>query len=278
MQELYKRDQHVLNAISIDVEEWHQTALLNREGHNSIITDLPKNIYEILSLLDEYHTKATFFVVGSVAKKYPDVIKTISEKGHEIGSHGYLHRLVYKISKQEFIEDVSHSLNVLRKTTHTEIIGYRAPTWSITKNTHWAIDVLKSLGLRYDSSIYPMSINLFNCRDFKKFPYEIIKDFIEFPPSIFQFLGFNFPFVGGTFLRFFSFNFIKNKIIEINRKGYPAMVYFHSWEFDDGAPNMDVPKWKNLVQYGNLKSMKVKLRLLLRNFKFCSIKELFQLG
>lgn len=279
MDYLFERNQQVLNAITIDVEEWYQTILFNRERDNNIgITDLLKNMCEILSLLDRYNTKATFFIVGTVAEKYPDIVKMIAEKGHEIASHGYLHRLVYRMSKQDFIKDVGLSIDILRRDAQVEILGYRAPTWSIMKYTHWAIDVLKSLGLRYDSSIYPASTHLFNCKDLKKFPYEIRNDFIEFPPSTFQFLGYNFPFAGGTFLRFFSFNFIKNRIMEINRKEYSAMVYFHSWEFSDEGLRLNIPKWKYFIQYGNLRSVKVKLKLLLENFKFSSIREVLQLN
>lgn len=278
MQELCKRDRYVVNVLSIDVEEWYQTILFNKAGYSNMeVTDLPKNIYDILLLLDAYNTKATFFIVGSVAEKYPDVVKMIAQRGHEIASHGYHHRVVYKMSKQEFIKDTSLSLDVLRRTAQVEILGYRAPTWSIAKNTYWAIDALKSLGLKYDSSIYPVSWNLLESIKLKKFPYKIKDDFIEFPPSTFQFLGYNFPFAGGTFLRFFPYNFIKNIIIEINKKWHPATVYLHSWEFDDEAPKLNIQKWRYLIQYGNLRSVKRKLRLLLQNFKFSPIREVLRL-
>jgi len=268
----------VLNALTIDVEQWYQTILFG-SGHryNNAIIGLPNNICEILLLLDKYDTKATFFIVGSVAEKYPGIVKMIAKKGHEIASHGYRHRLVYKMSKQSFIDDVNHSLDVLKRITQTEIMGYRASTWSITRNLYWATDALQSLGLRYDSSIYPVSLNLLKSLKLEKSPYKIKNDFIEFPPSTFQFLGYNFPFAGGTFLRFFSSGFIKSRIIEINRKGYPAMVYFHSWEFTDEVPKLNIPKWKLLIQYGNLKSIKEKLKMLLQNFKFSAIKDILRL-
>lgn len=273
-----RKEEYVLNALTIDVEEWYQTILFNRDGDNkSEITNLPKNVHEILLLLDKYDAKATFFIVGVVAEKYPDVVKMIAEHGHEIASHGYFHRIVYKVPKQSFIDDVSRSLDILKRTTQKEILGYRAPTWSITRNSRWAIEVIKSLGLRYDSSIYPVNVNLLKSLQLKRFPYKIKDDFIEFPPSTFTLLGYNFPFAGGTFLRFFSFNFIKNKITEINKMGYPAMVYFHSWEFSDEVPKLNIPKWKYLIQYGNLRSVKVKLKLLLESFSLSTIKDILQL-
>lgn len=270
-----ERNGMILNALSVDVEEWYQTILYNRIFYNdNKITNLPQDLYKILDLLDDYNTKATFFIVGSVAKKYSDLIKVIAEKGHEIASHGYLHRLVYKLSEEEFLEDTKRSLEILNKITQSKIIGYRAPTWSIVRRTPWAIDVLKSLGLRYDSSIYPIGLDLSNSR---RFPYEIRNDFIEFSPSTFQFLSCNFPFAGGTFLRFLSLKFLKNRIMEINRKGYPAMVYFHSWEFDSNHSTANLSKWKYVVQYSNVDSVKRKLNFLLQNLKFSSIRQVLKI-
>lgn len=269
---------NVLNSFTVDVEEWYQTELFNRSIYREdIVTDLSKNIYEILALLDEYNTKATFFIVASIAEKYPEVVKMIVTKGHEVASHGYLHKLVFKRPMQEFIDDIKVSLDILRQVTKTKIIGYRAPTWSIRGRDYKRVNALKFLGLKYDSSIYPVSLNLLTAIRCKKFPYEIEDGFIEFSPSVFKFFGYNFPFAGGTFLRFFSFEFMKNRISEINRRGKPAMVYFHSWEFDEIIPNLYIPKWKRLIQYGNLRSVKIKLRLLLQNFKFSSMREVLQL-
>jgi len=263
------------NALTIDVEEWYQTVLFhNGVYNNGRLTDLPKNIQEILETLEEYNTKATFFMVGSVAEKYPNMIRQIVDNGHELSSHSHLHKLVYKMNKQEFSDDVSQSLDVLRKISGTDILGFRAPTWSIFPNTIWAIEALKSLGLKYDSSIYPVSTNLFRCRELKRFSHKILDDFIEFPPSTFQILGYNFPFAGGTFLRYLPENFIKNRVTEINKKGNPAVVYFHSWEFDNDIPVQKIPKWKRIIQYNYLSSVKTKIELLLRNFKFTTMKDI----
>ncbi|MCF7907358.1 MAG: polysaccharide deacetylase family protein [Candidatus Omnitrophica bacterium] len=267
-----------LNAISIDVEEWYQTTLINGNNFsNTESTSLLKNIDEILSLFEECNTKATFFIVGSVVKQYPDIVRMIAERGHELASHGYFHKLVYRMSKQEFSRDLALSLDVLRESAQTNILGYRAPTWSIINDAHWAVDILQAAGLRYDSSIYPFSFNLIKSRKLERFPYKINDNFIEFPPSTFKFLNYNLPFCGGMFLRNFPLSFIKNKIIEINAKGHPAMVYLHSWEFDSQAAKFKIPNWKRLIQYSNIGSVKGKLLELLQSFKFTSIKEVLQL-
>lgn len=269
---------NIVNALTIDVEEWYQTILFLDTLHNKgQRTDLPENIYAILKMLDEHSVKATFFILGTVAKKYPDLIKHIAENGHEISSHGYKHKLVYKMTEQEFTEDTISSLEILKKCSGTHILGYRASTWSITPNMLWAIKKLRSLGLRYDSSIYPTSMNLFKCRKLRRSPYEILENFTEFPPSSFQFLDYNFPFAGGTFLRYFSQEFIDNKIAEINNVGSPSIIYFHSWEFDCDLPLNKMSKWKKLIQYGNIHSVKPKIELLLQKYKFSSVKDVLQI-
>ncbi|MFH1397327.1 MAG: polysaccharide deacetylase family protein [Candidatus Omnitrophota bacterium] len=273
------REGPVINAITVDVEEWYQTILFNRNNNaeDSLITNLQNNINDILLLLDEYNTKATFFIVASLAVKYPKLIKIIFDKGHEICCHNYYHRLVYKMSKKEFSDDIGLSLDILRKNTNKEILGFRAPSWSIIKDSHWAIDILHSYGLKYDSSIYPINFNLLHYKNYKRLPYRIKEDFIEFPPSTFKFLGNNLPFAGGIFMRFLHSSFIINKIREINDEGNPAMIYFHSWEFDRKTPSMIYKKWKRLIQYGNLSSIRDKIKLLLENFKFCPIKDILQI-
>lgn len=269
----------MLNILTIDVEEWYQTVLFNRNVEdNSEVSNLPEYIFKILDLLDKYNTKATFFIVGIVAKKYPEVTKIISRKGHELASHGYLHRLIYKLSKEDFFQDVKTSLDVLQRYSESKIIGYRACTWSITKDVFWAIDILKSLGFKYDSSIYPITLNAFNSDKLQRYSYQIKKDFIELPLSTFRFMKYNFPFSGGTFLRLFSLDFIRKNIIKINKLGYPAVVYFHSWEFDTDLSYVPmIPKWKRLIQYGNIETVNKKIEFLLKHFKFSSVKEVLQL-
>ncbi|MBU1998327.1 MAG: polysaccharide deacetylase family protein [Candidatus Omnitrophota bacterium] len=277
MQNLYS-DRPIKNILSIDVEEWYQAILFNRNDYRDVeVTNLPQNISQILFFLDKYNIKATFFIVGLIAKKYPEVIKAIAAEGHEISSHGYLHKLVYKLSRKEFIEDVALSLDTFKKYFNIETLGYRAPTWSINKDTPWALESLKSLGLKYDSSLIHFSANPLISRGLERFPYEVGDGFFEVPPSTFRLFGYNLPFAGGTFLRFFSGNFIVSKIKQINKQGYPAMVYFHSWEFGDYITEPSVLKWKYSIQFCNLSSIREKLSLLFTNFEFCPIRDTLRL-
>lgn len=262
-----------LNALTIDVEEWYQTVFFNKAGYkNDMVTDLAKNIDEILELLEEYNIKATFFIVGLVAEKYPDLVKRIKNGGHEIGSHGYSHNLIYELSKEQFAEEAKKSTDIIEGIIKDKIIGYRASTWSITSRMTWAIDVLESLGFKYDSSIYPKSFNFNN--SYKRFPFEIKKGFIEFPPSTSRFLMLNLPFAGGIFMRFNRPGYIYNGISKVNKMGFPALIYFHSWEFSNDKSLSGIPTRKRFIQYGNIGSIKKKLNFLFKNFKFCPIRDL----
>lgn len=261
-----------MNAISIDVEEWYHTVLFYKNNpKEEKATNLDNNIREILLLLDKYNTKATFFVVGLVAERHPELIFEIFRNGHEISSHGYSHELVYKLNPKEFFCDVKRSLSILTEITNHKILGYRAPTWSITENMAWAIDMLKSLGLMYDSSIYPLGLNLKGNRNL---PYKIRDGLIEFPPSTFYRLGLNLPFAGGTFLRFLNKDFIRKITNELNKKGFPVMVFFHSWEFDNNVPIVGMPLWKKFIQYSNVRTVREKMALLLKEFRFYPVKEM----
>jgi len=262
----------MMNYLTIDVEEWYQTVLLSGESKAFENTSLVENIESILFLLDKYNTKATFFIVGNLAEKYPETIRQIAKKGHEIASHGYSHRLVYKMSPEEFKNDVEKSLRILRKITNRDVDGFRASTWSINRNSPWAFDILESLGLKYDSSVYPFSLNLFNCLKLKTAPHEVGKNLYEFPPAVFNFMGWNFPFAGGTFMRLCPAQFIVQKVRQINASGNPAVIYFHSWEMNNkNFREPWVPKWKYFLQYANAGSVKYKIELLLRHFKFMPI-------
>lgn len=265
----------VLNALTFDVEEWFQTVLFNRDNHPSR-GSLRNNVLEILDLLDTYKVQATFFISAVTAESYTFLVKQIHARGHEIASHGYHHRSVYTLPPRIFKDDVSRSLDVLSGITGAKVIGYRAPTWSIFRKMVWAVDVLEQLGLKYDSSIYPASKNIFVCKGLPISPYHLKGGLIEFPPPVFSWMGYNIPFAGGTFLRFFSEDFIKTKLLNINHKGMPALVYFHSWEFDHALPSGGIPSWKKIVQYGNLRTVKGKLIFLLENFRFTSVRDVLQ--
>jgi polysaccharide deacetylase family protein (PEP-CTERM system associated) len=263
------------NALTIDVEEWYQTILFYErfEGKQKE-SGIRRTIEEILLLLDDYKTHATFFVVASVAERYPDLIESIASCGHEIASHGYAHRSLSTFSPAEFSEDVARSIDILARITGRKILGYRAPTWSLTARDTESQKILQSSGLRYDSSIYPWGIGVARHR---RLPHELRDGFFEFPPSTFTILGCHLPFAGGTFLRLLPVSFVKKKIREINASGYPALVYFHPWELEAPVVGAGVSRLKYAIQYFHADTVIVKIRSLLESFVFVTVADLLHL-
>ncbi|MCD4779812.1 MAG: DUF3473 domain-containing protein [Candidatus Omnitrophica bacterium] len=181
------------------------------------------------------------------------------------------------MTQKEFISDVTPSLGILRNMTGKKIWGYRAPTWSIAKDVDWTMRTLKSIGLKYDSSIYPISKNIFTGHKKQRFAHDIIKDFKEFPPATFQFGGGSFPLSGGTFLRYWPVSFVRRNIEKMNHARQAAMIYFYPWEFYKDIPQKKIPAWKYAVQWGNVRCVRPKVECLLQNFKFLSIRDVLNL-
>ncbi|HAM36530.1 MAG TPA: hypothetical protein DEB40_14455 [Elusimicrobia bacterium] len=264
------------NVLSVDVEEWYQTVLFDPGNVDlSLKTDLPRDVERILSMLAAFKAKATFFVLGCVAEKYPGLVESIASQGHEIASHGYSHRLVSSLSREGFGVELERSRAVLARRAGTEIAGYRASTWSIREDSGWAMEAIARAGFGYDSSIYPFSLRprIAGGLDERRFPRRLNRGLWEFPPSTFGFCGWNLPFAGGTFLRFQALGSIQERIAKINALGMPALAYFHSWEFSH-APPAGIPAWKRALQFGNVRSVEKKMTALLRRFEFRTVRDL----
>jgi len=262
--------------LTVDVEEWYQTVLFRpRDTDPGVRTDLPESVRKILSLLDELRVRATFFVLGSVAEKYPGLVELVASRGHEIASHGYSHRLVSSLSPREFAEELRRSREVLARAAGTDIAGYRASTWSLSDDSGWAVAALAQAGFRYDSSIYPVRWRprFGGDLDERRFPRRLDCGLWEFPPSTFRLLGWNMPFAGGTFLRFQTLESIKRRMLRIRALGRPAMLYCHSWEFSDSLPD-GIPAWKRFVQFGNVLSVGAKIAALAKLFAMGPIRDI----
>lgn len=268
----------VKNILSIDVEEWFQVENLKQaiapKGWGYCEERLAFNISEILSLLEERKQKATFFVLGWIAEKYPEIVRAIDQKGHEIASHGYAHKIVFTQNEKEFREDVRKSLEILGRLTGKQVLGYRAPSFSINQNSFWAFEVLSDLGIRYDSSIFPIKHPEYGIPSAPRFPFDIkLKDgksLKEFPLSTFRVLGLNLPVAGGAYLRILPYWYNRWGIKRMNAKGRRAVVYFHPWEIDPGQPRELVSFSKRFRHYTNLDIMKEKIKKLLEDFEFTS--------
>ena len=273
------------NVLTIDVEEWFQVEALSesieQKNWESFKGRLFPTLLKILSLLKERKVKATFFVLGWVAERFPDLILMIKQDEHEIASHGYAHQLVYQQNKNSFEEDVRKSKQILEGITGEEVIGYRAPSFSIVPECFWAFDVLTKLGFRYDSSIFPVKHLVYGIPHAPRFPFTITLDngkkIMEFPLSTVRILGFNFPVAGGGYLRLFPFTYTSWAIRKLNKQGQRAIVYFHPWEIDPHQPKQKAKFSNRFRHYTNLGIMENRIERLLNDFEFSSIKDIWEM-
>jgi polysaccharide deacetylase family protein (PEP-CTERM system associated) len=274
--------QNVVNALSIDLEDWYQVSdfncIIKLSEWSSYESRLRQNAEKILQLLDRQHVRATFFVLTWNAEKEPGLVKEIHAAGHEIGSHGHGHQLIYQQQVSEFEEDVKRSVHLLENLTGEKVRGYRAPSFSITTRSLWALEILMRQGLEYDSSIFPISRSLYGIPLAERFPHVIRqhagRQLIEFPISTIRLGKWNVPFSGGAYLRALPVTAIAAGLRRINKLGQPAIVYFHPWELDPGQPKLKRPRHlRPTMHYIGLNATESKLEYLLSRFKFGPIRE-----
>ena len=197
------------NILSVDVEDWFQVeaqteAIKFADWHNFKMRVLP-NMMTLLGIFDRYSVHATFFILGWVAEKLPDLVDHIAWRGHEIASHGYAHRLAGSQTPEEFRADVSRSLEVIRQSVDIRVRGYRAPSFSVGKRTLWAWKILADLGFTYDSSVFPIHHDVYGCPDLPRFPFRFVledgRQIDEIPMTTMRVMGYNLPAAGGGYLR-----------------------------------------------------------------------------
>jgi len=258
------------NIMQIDVEDWYCDIDIQKWGDYTARVTLGTN--KILSLLRKTNNSATFFILGYVAENFPELVEKIQEEGHEIASHGYAHKKITEQTRKEFEDDLSKSLEILEKITSRKVIGYRAPCFTVVKETMWAIDILKKKGLKYDSSIFPVRTPMYGIPDSPLYPYVLHNSLIEIPLSIYKIplIRKNIPIAGGFYLRFFPYFFIKHAIKKINKAKKVAVCYIHPWELDPGKPKIKDLRW---YHYYRIKPTEKKLKKLLMDFKFTSTAE-----
>ena len=272
-----------INILTIDVEDWYKdTDISTWDSYEDRVVE---STNKILRILDESNNYATFFVLGYVAEHFPELIKDIKDKGHEIATHGYSHTPITYQRPSEFEKNLLKSIRILENITKDKISGHRACQFSITEETSWAIDILEKSGLEYDSSVFPVKTPLYGVPDAPLYPYHISssnirgddkqKDFLEIPLSVCKIPGIkkNMPIAGGFYLRFLPYKFIKYGIKKINKENQPAVCYIHPWELDPDMPKIDNPNW---CDYYNLSNAEKKFKRLLRDFKFISIRKWFE--
>lgn len=271
------------NALTVDLEDWYH--ICNAEGYSdpcnwdSYESRIIRNTEKILKLLQGYNTKATFFVLGYIASKEPELIREIRSEGHEIATHGFCHRRVFELTAREFEDDVSASLDTISSITNEKVTGFRAPEWSVRKETPWALKTLRKLGILYDSSMVPLT--RMGSRDFPAYPCAFDTEYgkiWEFPLSTTRIFWERLPFSGGLPLRMFPYFYVISKIKRMNREDKPAMVYIHPWEFDVAQPKIDLPLSRRFMHYFNIEVTPMKVEGMLRHSSFAPIREVLGLS
>lgn len=269
----------IINAISIDLEDWFcaYNLRIKMEDWGRQELRVIENTKRMLALLEKHNTKATFFVLGWIAERIPNMIREIEQKGHEIATHGYSHRVLTELTPETFEADLEKALSVTRACTSQAILGYRAPSFTITKKTIWAIDILKKYGVKYDSSVFPISFH----PDYgiAESPLSIhqLDGLTEVPLSVAEVFGRRIPCSGGGYFRIFPYLLSTLLMRRCNRQGRPVIFYVHPWETDPDQPRVNMPLSKKFRHYYNLGKTVVRLDQLLSEFKFVPIKEILGL-
>ncbi len=269
----------MINAMTVDLEDWHHSIdSIPFSDWDKYESRVEVNTHKILDLFNKEKISATFFILGYIAEKYPALVKEIASLGHEIATHGNAHQLVYRQSPQEFREDLKRAIGVIENISQQKILGYRAPYWTITKESYWALDILLEEGLKYDSSIFPMKTYLYGIPDAPLYPY-IVKEnngnkLIEFPPSVITFMGVKIPVGGGFYMRLLPSWLIRAGFKKINKEAHSTIVYIHPPEFDPQKPRLKLPLMERILHYYNLDVMEGKIKSLVSEFKFGTVKEL----
>lgn len=265
-----------LNILTFDIEEWYQANYpgFKMELENLEDPRIEENIGRLLELCRQHQAKATFFILGATAEKYPSLVPMIKSDGHEIACHGYRHHLLYDLSPSEFELELRKALRVLESQAGEKIIGFRAPSWSIRKDMSWFFQILKKYGLVYDSSLFPLKTFLYGEKGVSPRPH-FIGQLLELPPSTLTFSIFQIPFSGGFYFRILPYFLIKKGIKKLNQKGLPAIVYLHPREIDPNSPRLPLPLKPRFIHYIGLKRALAKLKALLQDFRFTSIRDYF---
>jgi polysaccharide deacetylase family protein (PEP-CTERM system associated) len=264
------------NALSFDVEDWFQVENLKpaipRERWDTLELRVEANTRRILALLRERDVKATFFVLGWVAERCPGLVKDIDREGHEVASHGYGHHLIYEMTPEDFREDLVKSKRILEEQIGKPVEGYRAPSFSITPETPWALDILKDAGFRYDSSIFPVSFHdRYGFPGASHRPFAWPNGLMEIPLAVYPIGKYFLPAAGGGYFRLFPYRYFRHVFARLNRNCQAFTFYLHPWELDPDQPRMRVPWFYRFRHYVNLRKTEGRLRRLLEDFRFTTI-------
>jgi len=270
-----------INAMTVDVEDYfHVSAFENviqPSDWSSCKPTVDYNTRRLLDLFDQYETKATFFVLGWVAEAFPQLIKEIADKGHEVASHGSNHRRASTQSRDELSTDITRSIDILEQSSGQKILGYRAPSFSIGKKNEWAFELLAELGIMYSSSTYPIEHDLYGTPEWPRFIHQRPEGIIEIPIPTLHSQGKNTGIGGGGYFRLYPYFLSKLRIDKyLKEEEQPYSFYFHPWEIDPKQPRVNGASLKSRIRhYINLSRMERKIERLLQDYNWSTMQDVY---
>jgi polysaccharide deacetylase family protein (PEP-CTERM system associated) len=271
----------VVNAMTIDVEDYFHVSVFDgvvpRHQWERLESRVERNTERLLALFEDAGIRATFFILGWVAERHPALVRRVAALGHEVASHGYGHRLVYDLTPRSFREDIRRSKLALEAISGRPVRGYRAPSYSITPQSLWALDVLIEEGFEYDASIFPIHHDRYGIPISPRHPYPIQREhgtIIEVPGSTVRVGPYNIPIGGGGYFRILPYWWTKRGIARLNREEQrPAVFYLHPWEIDPDQPKLTTSALGRFRHYRNLDDTEARLRQLLCDFEFAPMEQ-----
>jgi polysaccharide deacetylase family protein (PEP-CTERM system associated) len=275
----------MVNALTFDIEEYfHAEAfakVVTPARWSTLTSRVVLTTERLLDQLEEMSTAATFFVLGWVAERHPGLMRRIRDRGHELACHGYGHQMITRQSRSEFARDVTRAKAAIEDASGESVIGYRAPTFSVVRDTLWSLEALAEAGFRYDSSIFPIVHDRYGIPGAARFPHRHRfgsgSELAEFPLSTVSLLGWRFPVAGGGYLRLLPYGVTRRAIRYLNRyERQPAMVYVHPWELDVEQPRLPVGILTQLRHSMNTSATEAKLRRLMREFRFAPARDVLE--
>ena len=266
--------------MSVDVEDYYHAEafadVVSREDWGSFSSRVEANTNRLLALFAAEQVQATFFILGWVAERHPALVKQIAAAGHELGCHSYWHRLIYKLDPKTFREDTRRAKETIEQSAGQAVFGYRAPTYSITSNSLWALDILAELGFQYDSSIFPIHHDVYGMPGAPRLPFRNVTSagpLLEFPLTTFRLWGqHNLPVGGGGYLRILPEWYTRVGLRSAQADGLPLIAYIHPWEIDPEQPRIQGRFRSRLRHYTNLRGMYARLAVMLRQQNFTSFQ------
>jgi len=275
----------VVNAMSVDVEDYFQVSaferVVTRAEWSGFESRVVANTHRLLELFQQHGVRSTFFVLGWVAERFPSLVREIAGLGHEIASHGYHHELVYSLTPGQFREDVRRAKQAIEDAAGCRVSGYRAPSFTVTAASMWALDVLIEEGHAYDASIFPIHHDRYGIPDAPRFPHVIDRAagaIVEVPGSTVRVAGANLPIAGGGYFRLLPYAWTRWGISHVNRHDrQPVTFYLHPWEIDPEQPRFQVSRATSLRHYTGLGKTRGRLASLMTEFRFDSIHSMLAL-